>query len=87
VGATDDVLARRVLVEGRLIGVDLTREAARSGGQVLALPAAQLEAARPVPEGSLAEHLQSGSPDGIFLAAVSAAPERRDEVSRDIRMR
>jgi hypothetical protein len=80
VGATDDVLARRVLVDGRLIGVDLTREAVRSGGQVLALPPAQLEAARPVPAGSLAEHLQSGSPDGIFLAAVSAAPERRDEV-------
>jgi hypothetical protein len=80
VGATDEVLARRVVVDGRLIGVDLTREAGRSGGQVLALPPASLEATRPVPAGSLAEHLQSGSPEGIFLAAVSAAPERYDEV-------
>jgi hypothetical protein len=77
---TAGVLARRILVEGRLIGVDLSREGERSGGMVLELPATRLSAYAAVPPGSLASHLQSGSPDGIFLAAVSAAPERQDEV-------
>ncbi|MHC5210055.1 MAG: hypothetical protein ACYTG2_04995 [Planctomycetota bacterium] len=80
VGDTAGVLARRILVEGRLIGVDLVREDHRSGGMVLTLPPARLEAARPAPAGTLKEHLQSGSPGGIFLAAISVAPERREDV-------
>lgn len=80
VGETEGVLARRIVVEGRLIGVDLVRAEERSGGMVLLLPPAHVDACRPVPRGTLREHLQSGSTDGIFLAAVSAAPERLEEV-------
>jgi hypothetical protein len=80
VGDTEGVLARRLVVEGRLIGIELVRESERSGGMVLALPPARLAVNRLARPGSLKEHLQSRSPDGIFLAAVSAAPERHEDV-------
>ena len=71
------VLARRVQVEGRLIGVDLVRPDGHSGGRLLALPRAELASVAPAPPGLLDEHLQSGLPDGIFLAAAGAPPEWR----------
>jgi len=72
------VLARRIDVEGRLIGVELRAENERSGGLVIPLPAAHLDSLAPAPEGSLESHLQSGSPSGIFLSAAAAPPEQRE---------
>ncbi|HEX5008779.1 MAG TPA: hypothetical protein VFY71_00155 [Planctomycetota bacterium] len=71
------VLARRITAEGRLIGVDLVRPDGHSGGRLLALPRTQLASLAPAPPGLLEEHLQSGLPDGIFLAAAGAPPEWR----------
>jgi len=71
------ILARRVQVEGRIIGVDLVRPDGHSGGRLLALPRAELASVAPAPPGLLDEHLQSGLPDGIFLAAAGAPPEWR----------
>src|SRR5262249_18492667 len=76
-GPAEGVLARRIEVEGRLIGVDLVRPDGHSGGRLLALPHTVLSSLAPAPPGLLEEHLQSGSPDGIFLAAAGAPPEWR----------
>jgi hypothetical protein len=73
----DGVLARRVLVEGRIIGVDLVRPEGHSGGRLLPVPRAELATLAPAPPGLLEEHLQSGQADGIFLAAAGAPPEWR----------
>jgi len=77
---TEGVLARRVQVEGRLIGVDFERDDGHSGGRLLSLPRAALDSLAPAPAGLLDEHLQSGRPDGIFLAAAGAPPEWRSMV-------
>jgi len=71
-------LARRIDVEGRLIGVELRAETERSGGLVLQLPAAHLDSLAPAPGGTLESHLQSGSPSGIFLSAAGAPPAQRE---------
>ncbi len=76
----EGVLARRVQVEGRLIGLDFGRDHGHSGGRVLPLPRAVLDSVAPAPPGLLDEHLQSGQPDGIFLAAAGAPPEWRSLV-------
>jgi hypothetical protein len=71
------ILARRVTVDGRIIGVDLVRPDGHSGGRLLLLPHTVLSSVAPAPPGLLEEHLQSGLPDGIFLAAAGAPPEWR----------
>ncbi len=76
----DGLLARRVEVTGRLIGVDFVRDTGHSGGVLQALPAASLQSFAPAPPGTLEEHLQSGTPAGIFVLAAAAPPERRTEV-------
>jgi hypothetical protein len=78
--ATEGVLARRVQVEGRLIGVDLVRDDGHCGGRLLPLPRAGFDSVAPAPPGLLDEHLQSGASDGIFLAAAGAPPEWRSLV-------
>lgn len=78
-GPVQGVLARRIDVEGRLIGVELRQPDVRSGGVVLTLPPAHLDSLAPAPAGPLAEHLQSGLPGGIFLVATRAPPEEREE--------
>ena len=75
-------LARRIDVEGRLIGVELRAETERSGGLVIQLPAAHLDSLAPAPEGTLESHLQSGSPGGIFLSAAGA-PQKEREATLD----
>ena len=77
--ALQGALARRIDVEGRLIGVELRREDSRSGGLVLTLPAAHLDSLAPKPAGTLAEHLQSASPGGIFLSAAAAPAAVREQ--------
>jgi hypothetical protein len=74
------LLARRVTVWGRLIGVDLVGVEGRSGGTFLELPRATLETFAAQPAGSLAQHLESGSGPGIFLSAVMAPAVRRLQV-------
>jgi len=76
-GNADGVLGRRVRVEGRLIGVDLVRADGHSGGRLLGVPPATLASLAPAPPGLLDEHLQSGRPDGIFLAAAGAPADWR----------
>jgi len=78
--AADGVLARRVRVEGRLIGLDLVRDEGHGGGRLLQLPPATLVSLAPAPPGLLEEHLQSGRPDGIFLAAAGAPDAWRAHV-------
>jgi hypothetical protein len=73
-------LARRIRVEGRLIGVDLVREDGHTGGRILVLPRATLESLAPAPPGLIEEHLQSGDANGIFLAAAGAPPAWREHV-------
>lgn len=77
-GELNGALARRIDVDGRIIGLELRREDARSGGVVLKLPAAHLDSLAPMPAGSLESHLQSGSPGGIFLLAAGSPPSQRD---------
>lgn len=79
-GASDGVLARRVRAEARLIGVDLVREDGHGGGRLLQFPPAGLTSLAPAPPGLLEEHLQSGRPDGIFLAAAGAPDAWRGHV-------
>jgi len=81
-GEPGEALARRVTVEGRVIGIELLRDDLRSGGLLRSLPAVQLEMTALPPAGSLERHLAEGDPEGIFLAAaaVSGATERREEV-------
>ena len=76
----EGVLARRVHVEGRIIGMDLERDEGHSGGQILTLPRATLESLAPAPPGLIEEHLQSGNANGIFLAAAGAPPAWRGHV-------
>src|SRR5262245_56013519 len=76
--AVKGALARRIDVEGRLIGVELRAEGERSGGLVIQLPAAHLDSLAPAPGGTLESQLQSGSPSGIFLCAAGAPPEERE---------
>jgi hypothetical protein len=82
--APSGVLARRVQVWGRLIGVDLVGAEGRTGGTVLDLPPATLETfAEPPggpPQASLAQRLESGDGPGIFLSSVTAPAERRTQV-------
>src|SRR5262245_27883024 len=47
VGPAEGVLARRIEVEGRLIGVDLVRPDGHSGGRLLALPHTVLASVAP----------------------------------------
>jgi hypothetical protein len=82
--APTGVLARRVTVWGRLIGVDLVGAEGRSGGTVLELPPATLETLAfgpgDQPVQPLAQHLESGHGPGIFLSAVTAPAESRMQV-------
>jgi hypothetical protein len=73
-----ETLARRVDVDGRLIGIELRRDDARSGGVVLDLPPAHLDSLAPAPGGTLESNLQSASPSGIFLTAAGSSPEERE---------
>jgi hypothetical protein len=79
-GPVQGVLARRVRAEGRLIGLDLVRDEGHGGGRLLQLPPATLVSLAPAPPGLLEEHLQSGRPDGIFLAAAGAPDAWRAHV-------
>jgi len=77
-GELQGALARRVDVEGRLIGIELRRDDARSGGMVMDLPKAHVDTLAPRPEGSLESNLPNGSPEGIFLLAAASPPEDKD---------
>lgn len=78
--STTGVLARRVTVWGRLIGVDLSSAEGHTGGTMLDLPVTTLETFETPPAGTLAQHLKSGFGRGIFLVAVTAPAERRSSV-------
>jgi len=73
------VLARRVVVHARIIGIDLRQEHGHTGGTLLPLPEVTLDSLAEVPPGTLAQHLQSRSLPGIFLSAASAPAERREQ--------
>lgn len=74
----EKVLARRVVVRARIIGIDLRQETCHTGGTLLPLPVVTLESLAEVPPGTLAQHLQSLSVPGIFLSAASAPADRRE---------
>ena len=79
-GDPQGALARRITVEGRLIGVDLVREDGHTGGAMFNLAPATLETAPLPPAGSLEQHLQAGDAEGVFLSAVASPSAVREDV-------
>ena len=79
-GDPRDALARRITVDGRLIGVDLVREDGHTGGSLFNLARATLETSPLPPAGTLERQLQEGDPAGIFLSAVASPPAVREDV-------
>ncbi|MGQ0552038.1 MAG: hypothetical protein ACT4PU_02325 [Planctomycetota bacterium] len=75
-----NALARRLRIDGSLIGLEVLGPESRSGGQMLHIPVATLESFVERPQRGLEECLQSGEARSIFLRAASASQAERDQV-------
>lgn len=76
-----EILARRLAVEGRLIGVEFVRGELRTGGTIVPIAGAAIATCAPGEAQALEGALRSGAARGIFTAAAAASPADRPSVT------